>query len=234
MALKDKVKFAMLVDPDDPQTLILKPVDSELQNGSVYTISIKDVSLIDGTKFSQKETFITTPSENYFVKVDDVQELIRGAGVSDESVIRHIVDAGKTAMYWAKRKVDNPSQVPDFNNVDLQADYYPFYMFIKFHATAEALKERYIELISNPQKWRDMLSDLEREEEWDFDAWRKLIADFENEADEWLEHIVTITADPKWALRGKYCYTAFYTNSNPYHRIQWGQPPHKDNYNRGY
>ena len=79
-----------------------------------------------------------------------------------------------------------------------------------------------------------MLSDLEREETWDFDAWRKLMADFEKEADEWLELVITITADPKWALRGKYCYSAFYTNANPYHRIQWGQPPHKDNYNRGY
>ena len=79
-----------------------------------------------------------------------------------------------------------------------------------------------------------MLSDLERQEEWDLDAIRALINDFEEEAEEWLELIVTITADPKWALRGKYCYSTYYTYSNPYHRIRWGQPPHNSNYRRDY
>ena len=234
MGLKDKVKFNILVDPDDPQTLILMPMDGEIQDGSTYTINIKDLQFVDGSVSSHKETFITTPTENFFCSVQDVQELIRGAGVPDESVIRHIVDASKIAVYWAKKKAENVSQVPDFNKVNVQEDYYPFYQFVKFHATVESLKEHYIELISNPYKWRDMLSDLEREETWDFDAWRKLMDDFEKEADEWLELVITITADPKWALRGKYCYSTFYTNSNPYHRIQWGQSPHKDNFNRGY
>lgn len=234
MGLKDKIKFNMLVDPDDPQTLILMPVDGEIQGGSTYTINIKNLQFEDGSISSHKETFTTVPTENFFCSVQDVQELIRGAGVPDESVIRHIVDASKIAVYWANRKAENQSQALDFNKVNVQEDYYPFYQFVKFHATVEALKEHYIELISNPYKWRDMLSDLEREEVWDFDAWRKLMDDFEKEADEWLELVVTITADPKWALRGKYCYSTFYTNSNPYHRIQWGYPPHKDSYNRGY
>ena len=36
--------------------------------------------------------------------------------------------------------------------------------------------------------------------------------EMEHEADEWLELVVTITADPKWALRGKYSYAVYNSN----------------------
>ena len=72
MGLKDKVKFNILVDPDDPQTLILMPVDGEIQDGSTYTLNIKDLQFTDGSVSSHKETFITTPSENFFCSVQDV------------------------------------------------------------------------------------------------------------------------------------------------------------------
>ena len=232
MSLKDKVKFKMLVDPDDPETLILKPIDCELVDGSTYTINIKDLKFNDNTTYSNKESFILAPTENYFVTVDDVNELIYSLNIPDENIIKHIIEAGKTAMYWAKRKVDNPKDVPDFNNVNLQEDYYPFYMFIKTNATVHALKEHYIEMISHPYKWRDTLSDLEREETWDFNAMKKLIDDLEKEEEEWLELVVTITADPKWALRGKYCYSTFDTYSNPHHRTLWGRSPYKNDYDR--
>ena len=235
---KEKVMFNLVTDMDDLETVFLfpeskGPLVGEVLNDSIYEI-ILNIKSQDGSVYSNREKFITTPSDYYFVPLDDVKDIVGKLRVPDINIIREIIEAGKTAVYWAKRKVDNPSSVPNFNNVDMQEDYYPFYMFIKFHAIAETLKARYVEMVANPQKWRDVLSDLEREEEWDFDALRGLINDYEKEADEWLELVVTITADPKWALRGKYCYTTFYTNSNPYHRIQWGQPPHNSNYNRGY
>jgi hypothetical protein len=234
MALKSKTKFNMLIDPDDPYTLILSPVEGELEPGSVYTVNINNLKLEDNTIYSNKETFLVAPKDNFLISVEDVKEMVHGLNIPDESIIRHIVDASKQAVYWAKKNAEGTNSVPDFNNVNLQEDYYPFYMFIKYHAMVEALKEFYIELISGPEKWRDMLSDLERQEEFDFGAIKAMIDDFENEADYWLELVVTITADPKWALRGKYCYSSFYTNSNPYHRIQWGYPPHNGSYNRGY
>lgn len=234
MALKSKTKFKMLVDPDDPCTLILMPVEGEIEGGSIYTVSINDLELEDGSTFSSKETFLVAPTENFFVSVDDVKELVRGLNLPDESIIRHIVDASKTAMYWAKQNVKDTNSIPDFNTVNLQEDYYPFYMFVKYHATVDALKEFYIELISGPEKWRDMLSDIERQEEFDFGAIKAMIDDLEKIADEWIELVVTITADPKWALRGKYCYSTFNTNANPYHRTQWGMSPHNRDYNRGF
>ena len=234
MALRDKVKFELLVDPDDPSVLILSPIGEELQDGSKYVISIKDLEFEDGTVYTNKEEFVTTPKNYYFVSVQDVMDHVQGLKLDEESVMDYIIEASKTAVYWAKRKIEDGGQMPDFNSPTFQEDYYPFYMFIKMHAIVDSLKEFYIQMVANPYKWRDMLSDLERQEEWDLDALKALIDDFEKEADEWLELVVTITADPKWALRGKYCYSTYYTYSNPYHRIRWGMPPHNSDYNRGY
>ncbi len=234
MALKKKMKFELLVDPDDPTVLILSPIGEEIQDGSKYTININNIQFEDGTFYSKKEEFITAPTDYYYVTVQDVKSLIHGLNLDDANIMDHIIDASKVAVYWAKRKMEDTKQMPDFKSPTFQEDYYPFYMFIKLHATVEALKEFYIQAIASPQKWRDMLSDLEREEEWDFDAIKALIDDFEKEAEEWLELVVTITADPKWALRGKYCYSTYYTYSNPYHRIRWGFPPHNSNYRRDY
>ena len=234
MALKSKMKFNLLVDPDDPTVLILQPVGEELENGNKYTVNIKDLKLEDGSVYSNKETFITTPKDYYYVSVADIQDLVHGLNLDEENIMHHIADASRVAVYWAKRKMEDTKQMPDFNSPTFAEDYYPFYQFIKFHATVEALKEFLIQLIAQPQKWHDVLSDLERKEEWDLDTIRRLIADFEKEADEWLELIVTITADPKWALRGKYCYSVYNTYANPYHRIRWGFPPHNSDYNRGY
>lgn len=249
MALKEKISFRLLVDPDDPNTLILIPVEKKtpdkvigamkpteeyqqtnLQDGSVYTVNIKDLEFEDGSIYSNKETFITKPSNYMFVDVNDVKDHISGLNVSDESILNHIVDASKQAMYWAKKNVDDASEIPDFNSPTFQEDYYPFYMFVKHTAMVESLREYYIEMITGPKKWKDTLSDLGREEEMDFDALRKMIDDLANEAEEWLELVTTITADPKWALRGKYSYAIYNAYSNPYHKISW----YKNDYSRGF
>ena len=246
MALKEKIKFQLLVDPDDPETLILIPLEKnnistmakpneqyrqgKLKPGGIYTINIKDLEFEDGSVYSNKEEFITKPENYMFVSIEDVQDHIRGLDIPDSSVLNHIIDASKTAMYWAKRNVSDFESLPDFNSPTFQEDYYPFYMFIKHTAMAESIKEYYIEMVSGPKKWKDTLSDLGREEEMDFDALKKLMDELEHEADDWLNTVVTITADPKWALRGKYSYAIYNSYSNPYHKISW----YKDDYSRGF
>jgi hypothetical protein len=37
----------------------LKPIDTELISGSIYTVNIKELEFIDGSIFSNKEEFIT-------------------------------------------------------------------------------------------------------------------------------------------------------------------------------
>jgi hypothetical protein len=230
MARKEKINFQLLVDPDDPETLLLKPIDTELISGSVYTVNIKELEFIDGSIFSNKEEFITEPDNYMFVSVEDIKDHLGNLDISDTSILNHIIDASKTAMYWAKINVDANTELPDFNSETFQEDYYPFYMFIKHTAMAECIKEYYIELISGPKKWKDTLSDLGREEEMDFNALKRLMDDLEHEADEWLELVVTITADPKWALRGKYSYAVYNTYCKPYHAISW----YKNDYSRGF
>ena len=233
MALKDKVKFEMLVDPDDPTVLVLRPIDAQLEDDSIYSIPVKNITFADGTSYSDKHQFITTITNNNFIDVEDVKEMVGGLDIGDENILKHIIESSKTAVYWAKRNLEPGESIPDFTSETFQEDYYPFYMFIKHHAIVESLKEFYIELISNPKKWHDVLSDLEREEEMDFDAIKKLIDDYSKEADEWLAQVVTITADPKWALRGKYSYSVYNHLSEPYHNIGWGYPRH-NNFNRDY
>ena len=229
MALKEKVKFEILVDPDDPSTIIFKPL-GELKDNMIYTLDIKNIRLDDGSNFSKKQSFYT-PLDHYYVPVKDIIDHISSVDPDEAEVITHIIHAGRSVLYYCKRK---GGTVPDFTIDTIKEDYYPFYMYIKNHAIVDVLKNYYIEKASGPKKWRDVLSDLEREEEMDFDGLRDLIKTWEEEADEWLNLVVTITADPKWALRGKYCYSTWYTQANPYHRIHWGQRPHNTDYNRGY
>lgn len=237
MALKEKIKFQLLVDPDDPETLILKPLvfhtaeaGTGLKPGGVYTVNIKDLEFEDGSVYSNKEEFITKPDNYMFVDVADIQDHIRGLEIPDSSVMSHIIDASKQAVYWAKKNASDFEKLPDFNSPTFQEDYYPFYMYIKHTAMAHAVKEYYIEMITGPKKWKDTLSDLGREEEMDFNALKKLMDDLEHEADEWLELVVTITADPKWALRGKYSYAIYNAYCQPYHKISW----YKNDYTRGF
>lgn len=250
MALKEKVEFQLLVDPDDPETLILMPVEKKLAkpnigtigkpqykyeqgslvSGSTYIVNIKDIEFEDGSVYSNKETFITKPDDYMFVEVDDIQSHIRALNIPDENILDHIIDASKQAVYWAKKNAEDFKTLPDFNSPTFQEDYYPFYMYIKHTAMAHAIKEYYIEMVTKPKKWKDTLSDLSREEEMDFNALRKLMDDMEHEAEEWLELVVTITADPKWALRGKYSYAVYNSYSNPYHKISW----YKNDYSRGF
>jgi hypothetical protein len=249
MALKEKVSFKLLVDPDDPGTLILLPVEkkppkptigtmkpsedfqqAELKNGSVYSVNLKNIEFTDGSIYSNKVEFYTKPDDYMFVEVDDIQSHIRALNIPDENILDHIIDASKMAIYWAKKNAEEFKSIPDFNSPTFQEDYYPFYMYIKHTAMAHAVKEYYIEMITGPKKWKDTLSDLGREEELDFDALRRLLDDLEHEADEWLELVVTITADPKWALRGKYSYAVYNTYCQPYHKISW----YKDDYSRGF
>ena len=251
MALKEKIKFQLLVDPDDASTLILKPVkqvpvdptvdafepkmkyvQGDLTQGGVYSVNIKNLKFEDGDVYSNKETFITKPDNYMFIDIEDVQEIVHGLNIPDESILKHIIEASKTAMYWAKKNVSDFDQnkLPDFNSPTFQEDYYPFYMFIKYSAMADAIREYDIEAVTGPKKWKDTLSDLSREEEMDYNGLKGLIGELEHIADEWLETIVTITADPKWALRGKYSYAIYNAYSNPYHKISW----YKNDYNRGF
>lgn len=229
--LKEKIKMNLLVDPDDASTLLMRPIGCELLENCQYTVVLKNIEFEDGTTYSNKEVFYNKPTDLY-VSIDDVKK-ITGSLVPDEVLIKHISESGKVAMYWAKKNVTHASQVPDFSTDDFEEEYYPFYKYIEHMSAASALKEVYLGMITQPKKWRDVLSDLQREEEFDFGALKAFIDGIQAEADDWLKLVVTITADPKWALRGRHFYSKFNIRNHPYHNTSWGTYPN-NNFDRGF
>ena len=126
MALKDKVKFEMLVDPDDPYTIIFKPLD-DLKDNMVYTLDIKNIELEDGSSFSRKESFFT-PLDYYYVPAKDVMDHITSIDADESEVISHIIHAGRAAIYYCKRK---GGEAPDFTMDNIKDDYYPFICILR-------------------------------------------------------------------------------------------------------
>ena len=77
----------------------------DVKNNKIYTLNLKDIELSDGTFYSNKINFVT-PLDNYFVPVQDVKEHITSIDVPDEIVMKHIIHAGRAAMYYCTRKGD--------------------------------------------------------------------------------------------------------------------------------
>lgn len=219
---REKVPAYLFIDPDEPSVLyIYSKNDIEIKDNSVYELNVPQINFNDNsteTKF--KHTFITSPSPVY-VDVDDVLKECRNIPIDKDIVIHSIKEASKIADYWAYHDMGDDAPKTDddklFNLDNIKEDYYPFYMFVKHQAIAESLKTFYIKAVSQPYKFKDILSDLERDEEMDLAAIKALIDDLEKDAEEWLELIVTITADPKWALRGKYSFAITSKIYRPYH-----------------
>ena len=220
---REKIPAYLFIDPNEPNVLYVSTKeDIEIADNSIYELNIPQINFADNsieTKF--KYTFITSPSPVY-ADVDDVLKECRNIPIEKDIVIHSIKEASETVDFWAYHNMDDediPTTEEDklFNLDNIKEDYYPFYMFVKIQAVADSLKTFYIKAVSQPYKYKDILSDLERDEEMDLAAIKALIDDLENEAEEWLELVVTITADPKWALRGKYSFAITNKMYRPYH-----------------
>ena len=219
---REKIPVYLFTDPDEPNILyIYSKDDIEIIDNSIYDLIVPELNFTDDTTETKfKQSFITSPSPIY-VEVDDVLKECRNIPIEQDLVIHSIKEASKIADYWAYHDLDDgvPNDEKDklFTLDNIKDDYYPFYMFVKFTAVADCLKSFYIKAVSQPYKFKDILSDLERDEEMDLSAIKKLIDDLQDEADDWLDLVVTITADPQWALRGKYSFAITNKNYRPYH-----------------
>lgn len=230
MARKEKIKAKILMDPDEPNVLIIRPIDKmNYKSNSVYTLSTpefiaKDNSIIEKASYE----YITEPTP-YYVSLNDVQGLAHGLELDDKSILFHIREACLEVDFWIhkmKSKGETEDMIVTRDNI--KTEYYPFYMYIKYISLYNCLKEYYIHAITKPNKVKEQLADLSKEEAYDLNAIKKLLDDTKKEADDWLEWIVTITADPKWAVRGKYSLAINNSFSRPYHSTGL------TGYNRGY
>ena len=212
---KEKIPGYVFADPDDPAIIYIKTCKGiELLDNSIYDVTIPDLTFVDDECTTIKQSFVTRMSPCY-VDVDDVLTLLHHLPIDKSDIMRHIKTASEIANYWAFRE---DSMYPIvFTEENLKDDYYPFYMFIRYRAAVESLKEFYIGAVSRPEEFKDELSDLAREEKMNLDAIKDLIDDLNDTADEWLELVVIITADPEWALRGKYSIAITPQSFKPYH-----------------
>ena len=222
LAGREKIPVYMFVDPDEPNIIYFQHNDKvEILDNSEYTLNVPSFEFEDGTVSSKESMKITTALSPMYVTIQDVKSLAGGLPLDDADIAYHIRQASLIAEYWSCRESDmlpeklatifgGPKQIKD--------DYYPFYMFIKYQAVVDCVREFYIAAVARPSEYHDVLSDLERKEKMDLDAIKKLLDDLTAEAEDWLELVATITADPKWALRGKYSYAVTNRTYRPYHR----------------
>lgn len=210
-----KTNVYLFATNDYPNTIeIYLPGKINFEPNSVYEFNIPRLSFADNTYETIGKIKYITEHLNMLIDINDVKALMHGLKIDDEILLEHILSASDTAKYWANihgNKIE-------LNKETLKEDYYPFYMFIKYRAVYESILEFYMIAATNPIKFKDAISDLSREEEYDLKYLKDLLDDFEQEADRWLEMIVTITADPQWAVRGKTARAITYKFSKPYHK----------------
>lgn len=218
-----RINSYILATSDYPNTIEIYPVGKiNFEPDSIYEFDIPRLSFEDNTYDTIGKIRYITEHTNMLVDIDDVKALMHGLKIEDEILLKHILDACDTAKYWA-----NIHGKIELDKDTLKEDYYPFYMFIKYRAVYESILEFYMIAATNPIKFKDAISDLSREEEYDLKYLKDLLDDFEQEAEDWLEMIITITADPQWAVRAKTSRAITYKFSKPYHKYP------VDGYSRG-
>lgn len=229
---KEKIPAYIYADPDDPTIIYIKTNGViEILDNSEYQVFIPNLQFDDGDIIDKYTCDFTTKISPCYVDVEDVLTLCSGIKIDKRDILIHIKTASEIVNYWAERGDMDSST---FNKENLKTDYYPFYMFVRYKAAVETLKEFYIGAVTNPYKYKDELSDLAREEEMDLDAIKKLIDDMNLDAEEYLNYIVTMTADPEWALRGKYSYALSLPFTRPYHDTFIDRKGGGNGWNRGY
>lgn len=210
-----KTNVYLFATNDYPNTIeIYLPGKINFESDSIYEFNIPKLSFADNTYETIGKVRYITEHSKMLVNVDDVKALMHGLKIDDEILLEHILSASDTARYWA----NTHGNKIELDKETLKEEYYPFYMFIKYRAVYESILEFYMIAATNPIKFKDAISDLSREEEYDLKYLKGLLDDFEQEAEDWLDMIVTITADPQWAVRGKTARAITYKFSKPYHK----------------
>ena len=229
---KEKIPAYIYADPDDPTIIYIKTNGViQILDNSEYHVVIPNLQFNDGDIIDKFTCDFTTDISPCYVDINDVLTLCSGIHIDKRDVLLHIKTASEIVVYWADR---GDMDVKLLNKESLKADYYPFYMFVRYKAAVESLKEFYIGAVTDPYKYKDELSDLAREEEMDLDAIKQLIDDLNIEAEEYLNYIVTMTADPEWALRAKYSYSISLPFTRPYHDTFIDRKGGGNGWNRGY
>lgn len=203
------------LDPYEASPLIVEEPEEVTPHpyfldNSVYEFKIPGLKAKNGSPNDIHAKYITSPTPA-LVSLRDVTSLANGLQLDDESILYHIREASKYAMYLVDKYNDlNPAEPMNVNKYNIQSQHFTVYMFIKYKALRDCLLDFYIKEAAKPKKIKNQAGDLIYEHEYDLSAIKELLDDIEDEYEKWEEEIVTITASPKAVTRGKYSYTKVY------------------------
>lgn len=182
----------------------------DFEDNSVYEFEIE----AKGTQTMRKEKvsgkYITSPAPCY-VDLKDVTSLARGFNLDEESVLFHIREASRYANHIINEA--NEDKYMDklvVTRENIKDDYFALYMFIKYKALRDCILEFYIQEAAKPNRIKNQTGDLVYEHEFDLSRLKALLDEIEGEYDKWESELVTITADPKAVLRGRYSWNKYY------------------------
>lgn len=214
----DRIICNVTIDPYDGRTLKITPINipeppnpregitqPAFKDNSVYDFKIPKLKAINSSALEDIHVkYITSPTPCY-ISLRDVTSLANGLSLDDESVMYHIREACKYADYIAS---DYNSKVMDGNYMTLDKDniqirHYEIYMFIKYKALRDCLLDFYIKEAAKPDTIKNQTGDLIYEHKFNLKAIKDLLDDIEEEHEEWVEKVITITASPMTALRGR-------------------------------
>lgn len=180
------------------------------QDNSVYEFNIPNLKAKNGSPSNIHVKYITSPSP-CFINLRDVTSLANGLQLDDESVMYHIREATRYANFLIdKYNESNPAEPIAVNKYNIKTQHFEIYMFIKYKALRDCLLDFYIKKASEPNNIKNTTGDLSYEHDFDLSAIKELLDDIQKQYEEWEKEIVTRTAVPKAALRGKYSYTKVY------------------------
>ena len=221
----DRVVLKVEVDPLDGRSLKLTVIDpykpsplnseeataqSSLKDNSVYEFNIPKLKAKNGSPTDIHVKYITSPKPS-LVGLKDVTSLANGLKLDDESVLYHIREASKYAMFLIDRYNEkNPMEPMHVTKDNVQSQHFTVYMFTKYKALRDCLLDFYIKEAAKPHRIKNQTGDLIYEHEFDLAAIKKLLDDIEDEYGKWEDEIITITASPKAVMRGQYSYVKYY------------------------
>lgn len=217
----DKMTCKVEQHPFDKSCLIVTPLfgDKEPRNdnsivefkdNSIYEFEIEAKGQQTMRKEKVKAKYITSPDPCY-VDLKDVLSLARGFNLSEESVLFHIREASRYANHIINEyNKDAYMDKMIVTRENIKEDYFELYMFVRYKALKDCVLEFYMQEVAKPSKIKNQTGDLVYEHEFDLSTLKDLLDEIEDEYEKWQEELITITADPKAVLRGRYSWNKYY------------------------
>lgn len=233
---RERIMCNINVDEIEPNVLIIQPFHlKDFDDDSVYEFKLPNIFATNGSMLkAQKIKYVTKPSIMY-ADIKDVRKLLGDININDETILYQIKEASRLIEYFLLSNDKNSFEFSKEDlmklrdNVDeLKSSQNYIWQFVVYKACYEALTTLYIYMATNPDKVKEVLSDLSKEFSFNLKALKDLLDDFKKKFEDILNRIVTF-ADPTFALRGRTAIPVDIDLGAPYYRTNG-----MNGYNRAY